>query len=77
MQLVEKTGLTSENILAFKKIAGEIHETAKKLSTSAEALGYKQKNKIYFDTLIFDAYKIFKRAWRLKEPLIAGTALTA
>ena len=36
------------------KIASNIHSTAVKLSSAAEQLGYKQKNKTFFDTLFFD-----------------------
>ena len=39
----------------LKKIAASIHNTAKKLASIAEELGYNQKNKTYFDTLYFEA----------------------
>ncbi len=39
----------------LRKIATGIHDTAKKLAASAEQLGFIQKNKTYFDTLLFDA----------------------
>ena len=39
----------------LKKIASSIHDTAKKLASTAEELGYTQKNKTYFDTLCFEA----------------------
>ena len=44
----------------LKKIASSIHETAKKLASAAEQLGYAQKNKIYFDTLYFEAGNRFE-----------------
>lgn len=39
----------------LKKIATAIHDTAIKLASAAELLGYVQKNKTYFDTLYFEA----------------------
>ncbi len=39
----------------LKKIAGSIHENALKLSDAAQALGYTQINKTFFDTLHLEA----------------------
>ncbi len=39
----------------LKKIAGTIHQNAKKLAAAADQMGYKRKNKSFFDTLSFDS----------------------
>ena len=38
-----------------KNIAGKIHQKAKKLNQNITALGFKQKNSYFFDTLQFYA----------------------